>query len=77
MLESKYMVKPSSIEEPDFYLGANFGKVIYGDDSYTWNMIYDSYVKESIKNVKKSIKEDGLVYNNTISDINYSPNNPF
>ena len=77
MLESNYMVKPSSIGEPNFYLGANVRKVIYGDDSYTWNMIYDSYVKESIKNVKKRNKEDGLEYNNNISEVNCSPQNPF
>ena len=77
MLESKYTVKPSSIEEPKVYLGADVGKVLYGDGSYDWTMICDSYAKEEINNAKKRLKEDGLEYNNKMSDINYSPNNPF
>ena len=30
MLDSKYMVKPSSIGEPKVYLGADADKVLYG-----------------------------------------------
>ena len=40
-------------------------------------MIHDSYAKEEINNANKRLKEDGLEYNNKMSDINYSPNNPF
>ena len=40
-------------------------------------MIYDSYVKEAIKNIKKKLKEDGLEYRNNLSDVNYFPKNPF
>ena len=40
-------------------------------------MSSDLYVKESIKNVKKRPKEDGLEYNKKLYDVNYSPNNPF
>ena len=49
MLESNYTVKPSSIGDPKVYLGADFGKVLYGDGSYAWTMSYDSYVNEAIK----------------------------
>ena len=56
MLESKYMVKPSSIVYPKSNLGDNVGKVLYGDSSYACTMSSDSYVKEAINNVKKRLK---------------------
>jgi hypothetical protein len=77
MLKEKYTVKPASIGEPKIYLGADIGKVSYADGSYAWSMSSDSYVKEAIKNVKARLKKDGLEYNKKLSDINYSPQNPF
>ena len=56
MLDSKYTVKPSSIEEPKFYLVSGVGKVLYGDGYYAWAMSCNSYFKETIKNVKKRIE---------------------
>ena len=35
------------------------------------------YIKESINNIKKSLKEDGLEYNKKLSDINNFPKNLF
>ena len=55
VLESKYKVKTSSIGEAKVYLEADAGKLLYGDSSYTWTMISDSYVKEAINNVKKRL----------------------
>ena len=77
MLDIKYTVKTSSIGDTKVYLGANFGKVSYGDGSYAWTMSSDSYVKKVIKNVNKRLKEDGLEYNKNISDVNSYPKNPF
>ena len=77
MLKEKYTVKPASIGEPKIYLGADIGKVSYADGSYAWSMSSDSYVKEAIKNVKARLRRDGLEYNKKLSDINYSPQNPF
>ena len=77
MLESNYTVKSYSIWEPKVYFVSNVGKVLYGNGSYTWIMISDSYFKEAIKNVEKRLKEDGLEYNKNISDINYLPKNAF
>ena len=34
MLESKYIMKSSSIGDPKVYLGDDVGKVLYGDGSY-------------------------------------------
>ena len=45
MLESKYTVKLSSIGYPKVYIGADVGKLLYGDGSYVWRMKSDSYVK--------------------------------
>ena len=77
MLESKYMVKPCSIGDPRVFIGANFGKVLYGDSSYSWTMISNFYVKETINNTKKGLKEDGLEYNKKLSGVNYFLENPF
>ena len=77
MLESKFPVKPSSIEEPTIYLGANINKVYYPDGSYAWTMSSDSYVKEAVKNVKQRMQLDGYRFNKKLSDINYSPKQPF
>ena len=41
MLESKYMVKLSSIGETKVYLGADVGTVLYGDGSYAWKKSSD------------------------------------
>ena len=60
VLESKYMMKPSSIGGGKVYLGDDFGELWYGDGSYAWTMRSDSYVKEVVNNVKKRLKEDGL-----------------
>ena len=40
-------------------------------------MSSDSYGKETINNVKKSLKKDGMEYNKNISDVNYLPKKPF
>lgn len=77
MLCSKYPVKPSSIEEPKIYLGANIGKVVYPDGSMTWTMSSESYAKEAIKNVKQRLKDDRFRFNKKLSDPNYSLKCPF
>ena len=77
MIEDKFPVKKSSIEEPKKYLGANIGKVEYPDGSKAWTMSLHSYVKEAIRNVKQRMKDDGYRYNKKLSDINCSPTSPF
>ena len=49
-------MKTSSIGEAKVYLGDDVGKLLYGDNSYTWTMSSDSYVKEAINNVKNRLK---------------------
>ena len=38
LLKESYMVKLSSISEPNVYLGRDISKVYYPDDSYAWAM---------------------------------------
>ena len=56
VLESKYMVEPSSIGNHRVYLGVVVGKVIYGSGYYSCIVRSDLYVKEAINNVKKRLK---------------------
>ena len=49
MLDSNYMVKPYSIWDPKVYLGADVGKLLYGDGSYAFTMSSDLYVVSVFK----------------------------
>ena len=60
LLKENYTVKPSSIEEPKVYLGADISEVYYSDGSYAWAMGSQSYVKEAICNVKKHLLQYNL-----------------
>lgn len=76
-IQNNFKVKPSSIEEPKTYLGADTSKVFYPDGSYAWTMGSQSYVKKAIKNLKKKLENDGLGYNKKLSDPNISCPQPF
>ena len=43
MLNDNYTVKPSIIRETNLYLGKYIWKEDYGNGSYEWTMILDSY----------------------------------
>ena len=77
-IKSSYLVKPDSIGPPSIYLGANILKIkskIPGKEC--WASSAEQYVTEAVKNVKKRMKEDGFEFNKKLSDINYSPKQPF
>ena len=76
-IKESFTIKPSSIEEPKSYLGADIGKVFYEDGSYGWTMGADTYTKHAIKNLKKRIAKEGFEFNKKLSDVNYSPQQPF
>ena len=76
-IKESFTVKPSSIEEPKSYLGADIGKVYYEDGSYGWTMGAETYTKHAIKNLKKRMEREGFEYNKKLSDVNYSPQQPF
>ena len=76
-VQQKFTVKPSSIEEPKSYLGADISKVYYNDGSYAWCMGSETYVGQAIKNLKKRLEQDGFVFNKKLSDIRSSASQPF
>lgn len=76
-MEMIQAVKPSSIEEPKSYLGADIKKVYYDDGSYGWTMGSETYVTHAIKNLKKRMESDGYEFNKKLSDFNISAPQPF
>ena len=77
MLDSEYMVKPYSIGYPKVSLGDNFGKLLYVNGSYGCTMRFYSYIKVVIKTLNNRLKEYVLEFNKKLSNVNYSPKNPF
>ena len=53
----RYNVRWDTIKQPEQYLGDDVGKIFFGDGSYAWTMSSQSYVKNSVKNVKESKPE--------------------
>ena len=76
-IEESFTVKPSSIEEPKSYLGADVDKIYYRDGSYAWTMGSETYVKQAVKNIKKKLEESGLGFNKRLSDPLVSCPQPF
>ena len=77
MIQESFTVKPSSIEEPKSYLGADINKAYYPDGSYAWTMGSETYVKKAVKNLKKKMEKDGLEFNKKLSDPAISVPQPF
>ena len=77
MIQQSFTVKPSSIEEPKSYLGADVNKVYYDDGSYGWTMGSETYVKQAINNLKKRLDKEGYIFNKKLSDTKISAPQPF
>ena len=75
-IQESFTVKPSSIEEPKSYPGADINKIYYSDGSYGWTMVDETYVTQAIKNLKKRMATEGFEYNKKLSDKKYSPQQP-
>ena len=71
-IQESFKIKPSSIEEPKSYLGADINKMYYSDGSFGWTMGAGTYVTHATKNLKKWMATEGLEYNNKLSYLNYS-----
>jgi len=76
-IESIFKVKSGSIEVPNRYLGTDIGKIQYPDGSESWTMWSRAYVAEAIRNVKKRLAEDNLIFNKKLPDPNISVKQPF
>jgi hypothetical protein len=60
-LDSHFLLKPSSVQEPSTYLGATISKhLMDGDDHYTWAIGSREYLIESLRVVKSRIEKLGL-----------------
>ena len=77
LIKSDFTVKPSSIEEPKRYLGADVNKVYYPDGSFAWTLGSETYVKQVVKNLKERMKKDGFGFNKKLSDMSHSAPQPF
>ena len=79
MVKTSFTVKPSSIEEPTSYLGADITKLVdqVSGRTRTWTMGSANYCSKAIKNLKSKLKEDGFEFNKKLSDTKYSPRQPF
>ena len=76
-IQERFTVKPSSIKEPKSFLGADINKIYYSDGYYGWTMGTETYVTYATKILKKRVATEGLEYNKKLSDVNYSPQQPF
>lgn len=57
-IDKYFTLKPSSIGDPDIYLGAKIKKMEYEDGSYAWAMSASKYVQEAVRNCKTALKEE-------------------
>lgn len=81
-IQETFTVKSSNIGEPNIYLGAECGKMEYhnpdGTTRTVWTMSSSKYVKEAVKRTVKAIlKESDYRFHKKLSDVNYSPKQPF
>jgi hypothetical protein len=78
IIKSKYFVKPESIGPPKVYLGANIQLIPSRvDGKECWGASAEQYVRNAVNNVKAKMAEDGFRYNKKLSDVRYSPQQPF
>jgi hypothetical protein len=72
-----FKIKEGSAGPPTVYLGANIQKLESRSQGECWGMSCEQYVRDSIKNVKERLKNEGWEFNKRLSDVNYSPQQPF
>ena len=70
-------MKPSSIEVPKSYLVADMGHIYYENVSYAWTMVSKTYLEKYINNLRKKLEADGFIFNKNLSNMKYSPKQPF
>ena len=76
-IQEIFTVKPSTIDEPKRYLGADINKIYYRNRSYLWTMGYKTYVTHDINNLKKRMAMKHFEYNNNLYYLNYTPQQLF
>jgi hypothetical protein len=58
-IDKYFKMKPGSIMEPTFYLGANLKNTIMPNGVVAWGMISSKYVQAVVQNVQEYLKKNG------------------
>jgi hypothetical protein len=58
-IDKYFKMKPGSIMEPTFYLGAKLKKTVMPNGVVTWVMSSSKYVHAAVQNVQEYLKENG------------------
>jgi hypothetical protein len=58
-IDHYFKMKPGSIGDPDFYLGAKLRPVTLPNGVVAWGMSSSKYIQGAVHNVKKYLKENG------------------
>ena len=77
LINEKFTIKKGSAGPPSIYLGANIQKLPTRTGGECWGMSCEQYVKDAVKHVKTRLKEEGFEFNKRLSDIRYSPQQPY
>ena len=59
-LDKYFMMKPGSIGDPNFNLGAKLKRITLDNGVVAWGMSSSKYVQEAVSNVEKRLKEKNL-----------------
>jgi hypothetical protein len=58
-IDKYFKMKPGSIMEPTFYLGAKLKKTVMPNGVVAWGMSSSKYVQAAVQNVQEYLKENG------------------
>jgi hypothetical protein len=58
-IDKFFKMKPGSIMEPTFYLGAKLKKIVMPNGGLAWGMSSSKYVQAAVQNVQGYLKENG------------------
>jgi hypothetical protein len=58
-IDKYFKMKPGSIMEPTFYLGANLNKTVMPNGVVAWGMSSSKYVQVAVQNVQEYLKDNG------------------
>jgi hypothetical protein len=58
-IDKYFKMKPGSIMEPTFYLGAKLKKTVMPNGVVVWGMRYSKYVQAAVQNVQEYLKKNG------------------
>jgi hypothetical protein len=58
-IDNYFKMKPGSIMEPTFYLGAKLKKTVMPNGMVAWGMSSSKYVQAAVQNLKEYLKENG------------------